>query len=148
MTLKDNLKKVWLSELLTPVLIGGVLITFFVSRDGLLLSYLKVSGWLIFIASLISTILLIKKIKKWCLSNGKNTFWLGITYIPTFFVFLYVIHTFSDYALRKTGYPDYVLFPCSFEPQTASQIVEAKNFWKIGALDKFNCDSESRNEGY
>ena len=147
MTLKDLFKKIWLSDLLGPAIIAGAFIFVFVSKDGFLLSYLKASGWLIFIFSFICTVYAVRKIKKWCFLNNRSNLWSGLSQIPLFFLFLYSIHTISDYAVRATGYPDYVLFPCSYEPTTALEIKEAKKFWKMRDVDTFNCDPEPSNQG-
>ncbi len=148
MTPKEIFKKIWKSDLLGPALIVGAFVYIFVSKDGFLLSYLKASGWLIFLASLILTIVMDKKIKNWLSSKGKSRYWSGILQIPLFFVVLYSLHTISDHAVRISGYPDYVLFPCSHEPKSSAEIKEAKNFWKMREFEQFNCDPDSTNEGF
>ncbi|QWD95236.1 hypothetical protein C2759_03665 [Polynucleobacter sp. MG-Unter2-18] len=139
MITKDIFQKIWRGEVVGPFVVIGLIAYFFISRYGLIQAYLKASGIIGVLLTLVFTIFASRQISRWL----KLTSALGqLIQIPLFFAIGYSYIVGSHILLiALSGYPDYVLFPCSYPPQPGIEEQEAKTFWMLRPIDRFDCDS-------
>lgn len=122
----------------------AVLAYFFISKNGFLLAYLKIIGWVFFGVALVLAIFTSGFIDKVCRRKFSISYkfrtWIGF---PLFFLFFYLVESGSDYVLRNySGYPVYVLYPCTYPPSLGDQEREAKAFWRLKPFQDFDCGSD------
>lgn len=135
-----RLMKEWRFELILAAIVAFI----FISKNGFLLTYLKLVGWIFFGLSLALTIYISGLIEEICRQKFSISYkfrtWIGF---PLFFLFFYLVQNSSDYILRNySGYPAYVLYPCSHPPSPGEQEIEAKAFWRLKPLQDFDCGSD------
>lgn len=152
--MRDNRQSLLLrvnrSEIIIPAIFTGLIAVLFVSKRGPLLAYMDVSGYIgaglaLFLTFKIANALE-RRLRDTALYSTYNWFkTIGgiVVWACLFYGYLLV----SNSAIEiLSGQPDYVLYPCSNPPQTAEELRDAKKFWKLRAVDDFDCEMEWSNE--
>ena len=127
------------------IIFSLTLATIYIEKNGFLLSYLKLAGWIFIGVALALTILVSGAIdsafrKKIHISRNFRI-WIGF---PFFFLFFSLNELGSGYILKNySGYPLYVLYPCSYPPSPGVEDMEAKRFWRLKPFQDFDCGSDS-----
>jgi len=136
---KDISQKIWRSGVVGPFIVIGLIAYLFISRYGFIPAYLKASGLIGVLLTLVLTIFVSRQISRWL--KLKTT--LGqLIQIPLFIAIGYSYIVGSHILLiTLSGYPNYVLFPCTYPPQPGIEEQEAKTFWMLRPIDRFDCDS-------
>ena len=122
----------------------GVIACIFISKNGLLLAYLKLIGWIFFGVTLAITIYVSGLIERACRQKFSISYkfrtWIAF---PLFFLFFYLVEISSDFILRNySGHPVYVLYPCTHPPSSGEQEAKAKEFWRLKPSQDFDCYSD------
>ena len=152
-----------IKKYLLALLLAILLLTYFVSENGLLMAYMKASGLIVF-ATTVLLLYLIRKMDAVDKANNKLelkaiysgfplNFLIGALQFTavwgTLFLCLYLFGMLSDYTLLKlTSKERHVLFPCSQAYWTEEMKKETLTYWKKSSLDDFSCEDSRTYESF